>query len=170
MLRKRYLECGKVVSTHGVRGEVKVKPWCDSPEFLCEFETLYLDGQGQKPVRVISARSHKGMALLLFEGTGSIGEAASFRGKVLYIDRNDAPDDGKPFLQDLIGLTVRDADTGEVYGKIADVIETGANDVYIVRDDAGRERLVPVIPQVIIKTDINGGEIIIRPLEGLFDV
>ena len=168
-MRKKYLECGKIVSTHGVRGEIKVKPWCDSPEFLCGFKMLYLDAGGEKSVRILSARVHKGMALILLEGVGSIDEAAALRGKVLYIDRSDAPDDGKPFLQDLIGLIVRDTDTGEIYGKLADIIETGANDVYIVRAESGRELLVPVIPQVIIKTDIDGGEITIRPLEGLFD-
>jgi len=168
-LRKQYLECGKIVSTHGVRGELKVTPWCDSPEFLCGFETLYLDANGERAVKTVSARVHKGMALILLEGINSINEAAALRGKILYINRDDAPDDGKPFLQDLLGLIVRDADTGEIYGKLADIIETGANDVYVVRDDSGHERLVPVIPQVIIKTDINGGEISIRPLEGLFD-
>ena len=168
-MRKQYLECGKIVSTHGVRGELKVTPWCDSPEFLCGFETLYLDANGERAVKTVSARVHKGMALILLEGINSINEAAALRGKILYINRDDAPDDGKPFLQDLLGLIVRDADTGEIYGKLADIIETGANDVYVVRDDSGHERLVPVIPQVIIKTDINGGEISIRPLEGLFD-
>ena len=168
-MRKKYLECGKIVSTHGVRGELKVTPWCDSPEFLCDFETLYLDANGERAIQVVSARSHKGMALILIEGINSINEAASLRGKILYINRDDAPDDGKPFLQDLLGLIVRDADTDEIYGKLADIIQTGANDVYVVRDDSGRERLVPVIPQVIIKTDIDGGEISIRPLEGLFD-
>ncbi|MCL2069326.1 MAG: PRC-barrel domain-containing protein, partial [Oscillospiraceae bacterium] len=92
-----------------------------------------------------------------------------FRGKIIYINRSDAPDDGKPFLQDLIGLTVLDADTGEIYGKLHDVLETGANDVYSIRDESGRERLVPVIRQVIISTDIEGGEMRIRPLAGLFD-
>jgi 16S rRNA processing protein RimM len=168
-LRKKYLECGKAVGTHGVRGEVKVQPWCDSPEFLCGFKTLYLGANGEKPVRVVSARVHKAMALIGFEGINSIDEANGLRGKIIYIDRDDAPDDGKPFLQDLIGLTVLNADTGEVYGKLADVLETGANDVYSVRDETGKERLVPVIPQVIISTDIEGGEIRIRPLEGLFD-
>ena len=168
-MKKRYLECGKVVSTHGVRGEIKVKPWCDSPEFLCGFDTLYLDADGINPLRVVSARAHKGMALILPDGINTIDRAAALRGKILYIDRNDAPDDGRPFLQDLIGLTVRDVDTNEIYGKLADIIETGANDVYVVRGDCGRELLVPVIEQVIIETDIDGGEITIRPLEGLFD-
>ena len=168
-MRKRYLECGRIVSTHGIRGEVKVQHWCDTPEFLCGFKTLYLDAGGQRPLRVEAARPHKGMVLLLLEGIGSIDDAVTLRGKTLYIDREDAPDDGGHFLQDLIGLTVRDADSGQVYGTLHDVLETGANDVYDVRDASGKQRLVPVIPQVVERVDVDGGEILIRPLEGLFD-
>jgi 16S rRNA processing protein RimM len=166
---KQYLECGKIVGTHGLRGEIKVQPWSDSPDFLCGFDVFYLDANGEKPIRVASARVHKHMALLCFEGINSIDDANNMRGKVLYINRDDAPDDGKPFIQDLLGLAVLDADTGEFYGKLMEVLETGANDIYIVRNDEGGEKLIPVIPQVVISTDIKGGEVLIRPLRGLFD-
>jgi 16S rRNA processing protein RimM len=93
----------------------------------------------------------------------------ALRGKVLYIDRNDAPDDGGEFIQDLIGLEALDADSGRSWGFVADVLPTGANDVYLLKEPSGKERLIPVIPEVVLKTDIDGGFIKIRPLKGLFD-
>ncbi len=168
-MKKQFLECGKIVTTHGVRGEVRVQPWCDAPEFLLEFDTLYLE-KGQQAIAVQRARVHKNIVILQLEGVGTVEEAVKLRGKVLYVNRSDVPmDDGEYFVQDLIGCTVTDVDTGADYGKIYDVRPTGANDVYYLRDDSGTERLVPAIPDVVLERDIDGGVIRIRPLEGLFD-
>lgn len=167
-MRKRYLECGKIVSTHGVRGEVKVQPWCDSPEFLLDFGTLYFSG-GREPVRVERARAHKGMVILKLAGIGSMDEAAALRGKTLYLDREDAPDDGGCYVQDLLGMRVLDADTGRCWGILHDILFTGANDVYEIVDAAGTRRLVPAIPDVVLGIDADAGEMRIRPLKGLFD-
>lgn len=166
-MRKQYLECGKIVSTHGVRGEVRVQPWCDSPEFLLQFPRLYMQN-GETPLEVEGARTHKNMVLLKLKGFDTLDEAAALRGRVLYINRNDAPDDGGFFIQDLLGLEAIDADTGRSWGVLEDVLETGANDVYVFRDGEA-QRLVPVIPGVVIDTDIQSGIIKIRPLKGLFD-
>jgi 16S rRNA processing protein RimM len=89
---------------------------------------------------------------------------------VLYLDRNDLPlSPGEFFIQDLLGARVADADSGEEYGTLSDVSKTGANDVYHVLFPDGKERLVPVIPQVVVETDPEAGIIKIRPLKGLFD-
>lgn len=166
---KQYLEIGKIVSTHGIRGELKVQPWCDSPEYFCELGTLYFD-KGQTALKVTGARPHKGMVLLTLEGIGDLDAAAALRGRILYMNREDDPDGGEGyFLQDLIGLAVKDADTGEVYGKLTDVLETGANDVYALKNEAGKQLLVPAIPDVVLEIDIEAGQMLIRPLEGLFD-
>ena len=166
---KQYLECGKILTTHGVRGELKVQPWCDDPSFLLDFKTLYLDG-GKQPAEVKSARIHKGMVLLMLNGVGNIDSAQKLRGKILYINRDDAPlEEGQHFYQDILGVLVEDADTGASYGTISDVIETGANDVYELTARDGTKKLIPVIPDVIIETDVQGGKMLIRPLEGLFD-
>lgn len=168
-MRKAFLECGKVVSTHGVRGEVKVQPWCDSAEFLLHFKTLYLN-RGERPLAVEGLRAHKGMALLKLYGIDSLEQAVTLRGKILYIDREDAPpaQDGEYFIQDLLGLAVRDADSGQAYGLLSDVFPTGANDVYEVTGADGRKHLIPAIRDVIVKTDVDGGVLLIRPLKGLF--
>ena len=86
---KEYLECGKIVTTHGVRGEVKVQPWCDGPEFLGQFGTLYLDAAGTRPVKVLSAKVAGNMSVLKLEGLDTPEEARNWRGRVLYLRRAD---------------------------------------------------------------------------------
>ena len=168
-MQKRYLECGKIVSTHGLRGEVRVQPWCDSPDFLVGLPTLYLDS-GATPVTVREARAHKNVLILKLAGVDDIDTAAALRGKILCLDRADATlEEGEYFIQDLLGLQVLDADTGEDYGKLTDVLHTGANDVYELTGGQGEKRLVPAIPDVVIERDIAGGTIRIRPLKGLFE-
>ncbi len=167
-MRKQYLECGKVVTTHGVRGEVKLELWCDGFDFLAHFKRLYLE-KGAKALTVEGARPQKNHALIKFEGVDSLEAALALRGKVLYIDREDAPDTGGYFIQDLIGLEVVDADDGSLYGSLSDVSATGANDVYHIAFPDGKERLIPVIPQVVISIDLDQNRMQIRPLKGLFD-
>lgn len=168
-MKKRFLECGKIVATHGLRGEVKVLPWCDGPEALLPFGTLYLDG-GKTPLSVEKSRTAKGTVLMKFRGYDSPEAAQPLRGRVLYLDReDDSLEEGQYYIQDLLGLSVVDADTGAVYGALSDVTETGANDVYHIAFPDGKTRLIPAIPQVIREIDIDGGRMAIRPLEGLFD-
>ncbi len=171
MEQKQYLEIGKITNVHGLHGEVKVIPWCDSAAFLCSFDTLYLDKAGRKPVNVLRARIQKNMVILELEGIGTREQAEAMRGQVLYMDRDEVElDEGCYFIQDLIGLEVRDADTGRIYGTIRDVLETGANDVYAIWNaDEKKEYLVPAIPDVVEETNIAEGFMTIRPLKGLFD-
>lgn len=167
-MKKQYLECGKIVSVHGLRGEVKVLPWCDGPEALAAFATLYLD-RGATPLGVERARAAKNMTLVKFAGVDTPEAAQALRGKVLYLDRaDDTLEEGQYYFQDLMGLTVEDADTGEVYGTLADVSETGANNVYHIAFPDGKVRLIPAIPEVVLSIDLEAGKMYIRPLEGLF--
>ncbi len=167
-MKKQYLEVGKVVGTHGVRGELRVNPWCDSPDFLSAFKALYFDG-GKTKLKV-KCRPHKNIVLVTVDGVSSIEDAEKLRGKILYIDRNDVKlPKGKNFVQDLIGCTVLDADNKDVeYGEIIDVFKTGANDVYTVKDSDGKEYLVPVIDSVVILKNVDDRKIFIRPMKGLF--
>ncbi len=170
MEQKQFLEIGKITNVHGLRGEVKVIPWCDSAAFLCSFDTLYLD-KGRTPVEILRARIQKNMVIMELEGCTTREQAEAMRGQVLYMDRDDVElDEGSYFIQDLIGLEVRDADTGSVYGTISDVLETGANDVYAIRNaETKKEYLVPAIPDVVLETNLEEGFMTIRPLKGLFD-
>ena len=170
-MRKKYLECGRVVSVHGLRGDVRVQPWCDSPEDLTGFATLYLE-KGEVPMAVEKARVQKNMVLLKLRGVDTPEAAQALRGKVLYLDReDDTLEEGQHYVQDLLGMTVADADTGRVYGVLRDVSRTGANDVYHMRTAAQPEReiLIPAIPSVVVKTDVEAGVVRIRPMKGLLD-
>lgn len=165
---KRYLEAGQIVATHGTRGEVRIQPWCDSPEFLTEFEGLYLD-KGERYIELEEARAHKSMVIAKFKGVESIETAVSLLRQIVYIDREWVElEEGSYFEQDLIGLEVVDAQTGKVYGKLTEVSRTGANDVYHLRTAAG-ETLIPAIQDVVKEVDIEGGVMKITPLKGLFD-
>lgn len=166
---KQYIETGRVVGTHGVKGELRIQPWSDSPDFLLDFDTLYLNDTGTDLIKVTASRVHKNLVLLKVDGVESIEDAERMRGKTVYINRNDVEmEDGRHFVQDLIGCAVSHADTGEDLGKISDVSATGANDVWHIMRD-GREYLIPVIPDVVISVDIKAESVKIRPLEGIFD-
>ncbi len=168
---KEYLEIGRIVGTHGVKGELRVQPWCDSPEYFRNFKTLYRDNKGVQAVKVLKSRTHGGIVLLSLEGVSSIEDAAPLRGKVLFMRRADAPlPDGHYFISELTDCTVVDADDeGKEYGVLTDVSQTGANDVWHIEDKLGREYLLPAIPDVVINVDIVSGIIKIRPLKGIFD-
>jgi len=117
---KEFLECGKIVSTHGVRGEVKAEVWMDSPEEMTALKTLYLDG-GKTPLTVKGARVHKNMVLLTLAGVETPEAGSALRQKVLFARREDIPlEKGQYFLQDLLGCEVKDADTGKEYGKLCE--------------------------------------------------
>ena len=163
---QQYLEVGKVTNVHGLMGEVKVQPWADSPDFLCQFKTLYVD-DAHWPIQVERARVHKNMVIMKFEGPSDVPSALSLRNAILYIDRADVDlPEGTFFLADIHGLEVRDAATGEVLGKIADVLTLPANNVYVVKGGA-REMMVPAVPQFIAETNIAGGFIRVTMMEGL---
>lgn len=169
-MKKQFLEVGKIVSTHGLNGDVKVDPWCDDGNFLCEFEELYLDSYGKEKIKILSAKVHKNIVLMRIDGVNSIEKAELLRGKVIFMDRNDVElSEGEHFIQDILGLDVFDVDTGTRYGKVTDVLKTGANDVYQVTSDDGKDYLIPVIEEVICKVDLNKNFMKIRPLRGIFD-
>lgn len=167
---KDFLEIGKITGTHGIRGEMRVQPWCDSPEFMSKFKTLYLDKKGEKPVKV-KCKPHGQMVILKAEGIDTIEEASRYREKVLFMKRSDAKlPEGHYFIQELTDCTVIDADDeSKVYGTLTDVSMTGANDVWHITDKEGIEYLIPAIPPVVIDTDVVKGVIKIRPLKGIFD-
>ncbi len=166
---KKYLEIGKIVSVQGLKGEIRVEPWCDSPDFLCEFDTLYFD-KGKTPLEVERSRQQKNIVIMKIKGTDTVEQAQLLRNKILYMDRDDVElEEGAYFVQDLIGLTVIDNDSGRDYGKICEVSFTGANDVYHIKDKDGKVRLIPAIPDVVKSTDIGEGVMKIHVLEGLFD-
>ncbi|MEA4911560.1 MAG: ribosome maturation factor RimM [Oscillospiraceae bacterium] len=165
---KQYLEAGRVVATHGVRGEVRVQPWSDTPADLCGLKSLYLDDGGARRLEVLSLRPQQTMLLAAFRGCDTIESVRPLINKILYLDRAELqlPADAF-FIADLLGCAVVDADTGERYGELVDVANYGANDVYTVRLSTGEERLLPAVPDIVVLRDPAAGIIKIRPIRGL---
>ncbi len=166
---EKFLEIGKIVSVHGLAGDVKVEAWCDSPEVICRFTTLYFS-KGERKVKVKKSRVQKNMAILKLEGFDSVEQAQTLRNKILYADREsmNLPEDTY-FIADLIGMEVINFESGESYGKITDVTQTGANDVYHIKSAEGKMFYIPAIADVVKTTDIENGVMKITPLRGLFD-
>lgn len=162
-MKKRFLEAGRIVNTHGIQGEIKILPWCDSPEFLLDFDTLYLD---EKPVKILSARIDKGNVFVTLDGVSDINAAMRLKGKVVFISREDVSlPAGRHFIADLIGLEVRDAADGRVLGTLTEVLTPPAQQVYVVRGEA--EYLIPVVDEFILETNVEGGYIRVRLIEGM---
>ncbi len=167
-MKKEYLEAGKIVTIHGIKGEVKIMPYTDTPELLAEFDRLFM-GKNYDEIVIRHSRVFKNMVIAKIEGVDTPEDAAKLRNKILFMHRDDLElDEDTYFIQDLIGVEVRDADSGFVYGIITDVMQTGANDVYVVKG-ADREYLIPAIADVVLSTDIDSNIMLIRPLEGLFE-
>ncbi|MDD6308230.1 MAG: ribosome maturation factor RimM [Clostridia bacterium] len=160
------LLCGKIVNTHGLGGEVKVLPYADHPSFfdsihcLCLADGTRLTLQGYRP--------QKGALLFRFAEINTIEKAEALRGQALYVERQEAPPlpEGRFYIVDIIGLSVV-TDTGRELGHVTEVLQTGSNDVYVVRGD--KEYLIPVIDEVVLEVNPSAGLIRIKPLEGLLD-
>ena len=166
---KRYLEAGKIVRTHGVKGELCLEPWADSADFLRQVKEFYFDEEGRRPAGLQSSRVHKGRLLVTLEGVDTVERGDALRGRVLYLDRGEIRlEEGRYFLQDLIGLRAVDGTTGAEYGTLAEVLNTPANDVYrIVRGE--KEYLFPAVKHMIQRVDLEAGEIALLPIPGIFD-
>ncbi len=163
MEKKAFIEAGRIVNTHGIRGEVRIEVWLDSPQFLKSFKRLYTDA-GQE-LRVVSARVHKGFVIARFEGTEDVNAAMAFKSRTVSIRREDARlPKGAFFLQDIIGARVVDEDGNEV-GILTDVMETPASAVYIVKGES--EHLIPAVPEFIRKTDAEAGVVTVHMIEGM---
>ncbi len=160
------LVCGKIVNTHGLRGEVKALFYTDGPEFFDTVKTLHLSS-GQK-VELRSYRQNKGAVLLKFCGIDTVEEAEKLVGMELSVSRADLPPlpEGRYYIADILGMNVI-TDEGRELGKVVDVFKTGSNDVYTVRGD--KEYLIPVIDEVILSTNVQGRLLTIKPLKGLLD-
>ena len=139
---QKYLEAGKVVTTHGVRGEMKLELWCDGVAFLKKVGRLYTTPQGGRCYKITSIRPQGQMVLLQLEGVSDMDAARALRGQVFYFDRDDATlPAGKWYVADLIGCEVRDADTGKVYGVVFFFNDTATTEIY-TRSIVGSVRCV----------------------------
>ncbi len=163
---------GVITSAHGIRGEVKVFPTTDDPQRFRRLKEVTLDtGRGYVDLHIQNVKFFKNMVILKFEEYDSINEVESCRGKELWIRRNQAValKQNEYFIADLVGMTVTEED-GSVLGTLADVIQTGANDVYVIKRENGKEILLPAIRQCVLHVDVEAGRMQVRLLPGLLDL
>lgn len=161
------LEIGKIVNTHGIRGEVKIQPWCDEPELFDELEYLFIDGEKYNIVR---NRFHKTCQIVRFENVNSIDDAEKLKNKIVFINRDDLElPEGRYYITDIEGLTVKERN-GRILGVVDEIIKTGSNDVYSLKDTFNKKPvLIPVIEDVVLETNIDGGYIVVKLPKGLID-
>ena len=169
MERDPYIECGKIINTHGVRGGIKLESWCHTPEELAKLKKLYLLEKGEYLCKKVKKASvFKQFVIMELDGVDDIDAALLLKNKVVYAARKDFKlGKGEYFICDLVGLDVIDADSGRIYGKLKETINRGASDIYVV-DTASGEKMIPAVDEFIDRIDIDNG-IYVRVIPGIFD-
>ena len=166
---EKQLQVGVISSTHGVRGEVKVFPTTDDVTRFRQLKKVYLDtGREMLPLEIQNVKFFKQFAILKYKGIDNINDIEKYRGKSLMIDRVDAVDldEDEYFIADMIGMKVCTED-GSEFGTLKDVMETGANDVYIIDSLEHGEVLIPAIRECILDVDMDEERMTIHLMEGL---
>lgn len=163
------LQVGIVTSTHGIAGEVKVFPTTDDPKRFRKLKSVLLDsGSGFRELEIAGVKFFKQMVILKFQGHDKIEDVQPYKGKSLYVTRENAVrlKANEYFIADLIGMKVYEEDDS-LLGELTDVLQTGANDVYVVKLEDGREVLIPAIRQCILEVNIVEARMKVHLLEGL---
>lgn len=168
MKKDKYIECAKIINTHGCHGALKLESWCNSPEELAGLKKLYLkSNDGIVEYKVKKSSIFKQFVIVDFCEIDNMDDAMALKGKILYADRKDFNlEDGEYFIADLIGVDVIDADSGKKYGILKEIINRGASDIYVVATENG-EAMIPAVSEFIVEVSIDNG-ILVRPIEGMF--
>ena len=169
-MKKIFIECGKIIGAHGVRGIVKVEPWCDSPKILSAQKRVFLaekDGYGETEVESASVAS--GTVLMKLACVPDREAAQAMKGTTLYLHRDDIPrGKGQILLADIIGLPAFDFDTGRTLGTVKDVTESVASSLYVIETESGKEVLIPDVKEFIKEIKEDTG-VYIRTIPGFFE-
>lgn len=168
---EKLLQVGAITSTHGIRGEVKVFPTTDDINRFKKLKEVVLDtGKEQITLEIQSVKFFKQMVILKFKGIDNINDIEKYKGKNLYVTRENAVklEKDEYFIADMIGSEVSDEE-GEVLGTLKDVMRTGANDVYVVENQEGKELLFPAIKQCVLNVDVENKKITVHVMPGLLD-
>ncbi|MBO2526803.1 MAG: 16S rRNA processing protein RimM [Clostridiales bacterium] len=159
---KQLLETGEIVSTHGIQGEVKILPWADGPDFLLQFDTIYLNG---KPYEVEASRVHKTCVLAKLKGIDTPEKATLLRGQTVSVDREGLKlPEGTVFIADLIGCRVLD-DGGTEIGKIKDVLTMPSSDVYVIQGK--KSYMIPAVKEFVREINVAQGYVQVHLIEGM---
>lgn len=166
---QNYLPACKIVATHGVRGEMKAQPLCDGAAFLAKLKQLYPAQTGGTPAALTGVRPQGNVILLCLAGVEDMDAARAQIGKTWYFAKSEAVlPEGRYFLDDLLGCTVSDAQTGRVYGTLTDVDHPAAQDIYYITDEAGEVHMMPAVPEFVGELDPANRRITVKPIPGMF--
>ena len=163
------IEIGKIVNTHGLKGEVKIVPWLDYPEVFETFETVYTENK-KSIFKVKNVKYQKSNIIVKFDGLDNINEAEKLKNTTLYVEKSlfdDLPE-GTYLIADIIGLEV--FEDGISFGKVTDVFSTGSNDIYVVEKKGSKQLLLPIIDGVIQEVNIKEGYVNVKIPAGLLDI
>lgn len=165
----KYLEAGKLINTHGVRGEYKFDVWCDSQTSYLKVPKFYLTDNGEGMLEVEGIRKFGKFMLVKFKGIDSLDDALKYKGRTVYVDRDNVPKkEGAVFIADIIGLPAINFQTGEAFGKIIDITDKGSGDLYEIQLPDGKTVYIPAIPVFVKKADVESG-VYFELIEGLID-
>ena len=169
MAKSNFLECGRIINTHGVRGGLKLESWCDTPQDLASLKKVDLkNGTEYKCHKVKKASIFKQFVLFELDGISDIDTAMTLKGTVVYADRDDISiDEDAYFIADIIGLDVIDLASGEKIGTLSDVLNLGASDLYEINTKNGK-KLIPAVPEFIKEVNLEKG-IFVSLIEGMLD-
>ena len=161
-----HIEIGKIVNTHGLRGHLKVEPWCDGVETFEYLKRVFVNNNEYK---IESIKTQKNLFLLKLENLDAIEDAEKLKNKIIFAVESEMPPlpEGTFYIKDIIGLSVYDGE--KFIGKIVDWIETGANNVYVIKRDNGKDVLIPAIDSVVKEIDIENNKMSVNMLEGLME-
>lgn len=165
----KYLEIGQIVNTFGIKGMVKIKPFTDDIKRFDKLESVYIENKkGRKEYKIEEVKYHKNMVLMQLEGIHTVEEADLLRQSYLLVDREkeEPLEEGVYYIVDLLGLEVY-TDEGQLLGKVDDIFNTGSNDVYVVKNELGKQILLPGIPDVLKNVNLEEGKITVHLIEGL---
>ncbi len=165
------IKLGKIVGTFGIKGELKIYPLTNYKEMFLEFEYLLIStGKDLMKVNVVKARIQKNTIIILLEGINSINQAQDFIGKDILIEESLLPelDETEEYVYKLLGMKVY-LENNELLGSISDVFDNGAHGIYEIKDENGREIMIPVLDDTIISRDFDEGKMVVKLLPGLLD-
>lgn len=169
MAKRKYIECGKIINTHGCHGGLKLESWCNTPYELAGLKRVFIaenDDFIEKKIKKASV--FKQFVIAELQGITDMDTAMALKNTVLYACRDDFDlAEGEYFIADMIGLDVIDAQSGKHYGKVTDIVNRGASDIYVVDTENG-ERMIPAVDEFIVKADVNEG-IFVNVIPGLLD-
>ena len=164
-----YLELGQIVNVKGLKGEVKVNPFTEKINRFEEFSSVLIKLKNEiKEFKIEKVGYHKNQVILKFQNINSVEDAEKFRNCYILISRDklEPLEEGVYYIADLIGLDVY-TENGELLGKVDDIYNTGSNDIYVIKNELGKQKLLPGIPDVIKKIDLENQKIIVNLIEGI---